>query len=83
MNIRKHQVSGTVLGLLAACAAIATAAMVSQLAGLEIEGGVWTAPAPLVALYEQAGLAGVAGFFWATTALLVTLTHREFRLASA
>lgn len=75
--------SGAVLGLLAACAAIATAVMVSQLAGLEIEGGVWTAPAPLVALYERAGLAGVAGFFWANTALLVTLTHREFRLASA
>lgn len=83
MNIRKHHVSGTMLGLLASCAAIATAVTVHQIAGLEVDGGVWIAPAPLIALYETAGIAGVAGFFWATTALLVTLTHREFRSASA
>ena len=81
-GIHKHQVSGTVLGLLAAGVAIATACLLSQLAGLEVDGGTWTAPAPLIALYEAGGMAGVAGLFWATTGLLVLLTHREFALAA-
>lgn len=82
ISARKHRVTGTVLWLMALCVVMAMAITTLQLTCLEREGGTWQAHAPLIALYECGGKAGVAGLFLATCALLAHLARREFSQAS-
>lgn len=80
-RVTQRRVTGTVLGLMAACVVVATALTLSQLVGLETEGGEWQAHAFLIALYQAGGKAAIAGLFVGTGALLAALCRREFEEA--